>query len=243
MPFYFGLIKGSKTLRNKVTAATLPVKTDEENLAAPFAFSTKDLAISFPNGETLKFPDITVNFGEKILLSGDSGAGKSTLFKLLLGILLPSSGKIAFKDQEGKVIKPDLAKIGYIAQDPVLFPSTIKNNITMFDSKLNQLAEPAAVAVGLKPDLAQFAQGIETKLNLQKLNVSGGQRQKIILARTQIHDSKILLIDEGTSAIDQEGTRVILQELLKMPSTVIFIAHNFDEKLQSLFDREIHLSK
>ena len=75
------------------------------------------------------------------------------------------------------------------------------------------------------------------------LNVSGGQRQKIILARTQIHDSKILLIDEGTSAIDQEGTRAILQELLKMPSTVIFIAHNFDEKLQSLFNREIHLSK
>ena len=75
------------------------------------------------------------------------------------------------------------------------------------------------------------------------LNVSGGQRQKIILARTQIHDSKILLIDEGTSAIDQEGTRAILQELLKLPSTVIFIAHNFDKNLQLLFDREIHLSK
>lgn len=141
------------------------------------------------------------------------------------------------------MIKPDLAKIGYIAQDPVLFPSTIKNNITMFDPQLNQLAEPAAVTVGLKPDLAQFAQGIETKVNLQKLNVSGGQRQKIILARSQIHDSKILLIDEGTSAIDKAGTRAILQELLKMPSAVIFIAHNFDEKLQLLFDREIHLSK
>ena len=243
LPFYFGLIKGSRTLRNEVTAATLPVKTDEQNLATPYAFSTNNLAISFPNGETLNFPDITVNCGEKILLSGDSGTGKSTLFKLILGILSPSSGKIAFKNQEGKVIKPDLAKIGYIAQDPILFPSTIKNNITMFDPQLNQLAEPAAVTVGLKPDLAQFAQGIETKVNLQKLNVSGGQRQKIILARAQIHDSKILLIDEGTSAIDQEGTRAILQELLKMPSTVIFIAHNFDEKLQSLFDREIHLSK
>ena len=189
-------------MRDKVTAATLPVKTDKQNLATPYAFSTKDLAISFPNGETLKFPDITVNYGEKVSLSGDSGTGKSTLLKLLLGILLPSSGKIAFKDQEGKVIKLDLAKIGYIAQDSVLFPSTIKNNITMFNPKLNQLAEPAAVAVGLKPDLTQFAQGIETKVSLQKLNVSGGQRQKIILARTQIHDSKILLIDEDTSAID-----------------------------------------
>ena len=243
LPFYFGLIKGSRTLRNEVTAATLPVKTDEQNLATPYAFSTNNLAISFPNGETLNFPDITVNCGEKILLSGDSGTGKSTLFKLILGILSPSSGKIAFKNQEGKVIKPDLAKIGYIAQDPILFPSTIKNNITMFNPKLNQLAESAAVAVGLKPDLTQFVQGIETKVNLQKLNVSGGQRQKIILARTQIHDSKILLIDEGTSAIDKAGTRAILQELLKMPSTVIFIAHNFDEKLQSLFNREIHLSK
>ena len=69
-----------------------------------------------------------------------------------------------------------MAKIGYIAQDPVLFPSTIKNNITMFNPKLNQLAEPAAVVVGLKPNLTQFAQGIETKVSLQKLNVSGGQK-------------------------------------------------------------------
>ena len=243
LPFYFGLIKGTKTLRNKITASTLPVNTEDQNLITPFAFSTKDLVVNFPNGETLKFPDITVNYGEKILLSGDSGSGKSTLFKLLLGILQPSLGKIEFKDQEGKVINPNLAKIGYIAQDPILFPSTIKDNITMFDSKLNQLAEPAAVAVGLKPDLAQFAQGIETKINMQKLNVSGGQRQKIILARSQIHDSKILLIDEGTSAIDKAATRAILEKLLQMPSTIIFIAHNFDEKLQQLFDREIHLSK
>ena len=113
----------------------------------------------------------------------------------------------------------------------------------MFDSKLDLLAEPAALVVGLGADIAKFSNGLNTEINLQKLNVSGGQRQKIILARTQIHDSKILLIDEGTSAIDKVGTRAILQELLKMPSTVIFIAHNFDEKLQSLFDREIHLRK
>ena len=243
LPFYFGLIKGSKTLRNKVTAATVPVKTDEQNLATPYAFSTNNLAISFPNGETLNFPDITVNCGEKILLTGDSRTGKSTLFKLILGILSPSSGEIAFKNQEGKVIKPDLAKIGYIAQDPVLFHSTIKNNITMFNPKLDLLAEPAALAVGLGADIAKFSHGLNTEINLQKLNVSGGQRQKIILARSQIHDSKILLIDEGTSAIDQAGTRAILQELLKMPGTVIFIAHNFDKNLQLLFDREIHLSK
>lgn len=65
----------------------------------------------------------------------------------------------------------------------------------------------------------------------------------VIVVRTQIHDSKILLIDEGTSAIDQERTRTILQELLKLLSTAIFIAHNFDEKLQNLFDREFHLRK
>ena len=113
----------------------------------------------------------------------------------------------------------------------------------MFNPKLDLLAEPAALAVWLGPDIAKFSNGLNTEINLQKLNVSGGQRQKIILASTQIHDSKILLIDEGTSAIDQEGTRAILQELLKFPRSVIFIVHNFDEKLQLLFDREIHLSK
>ena len=198
--------------------------------------------MKFQNGEALKFPDIEVKYGEKILLTGDSGAGKSTLFKLILNFLAPSSGQLEFMNQAGEIIEPDLTKIGYIAQDPILFLSTVKSNITMFNDQLNGLAEIVGQNMGLT-DTSAFAQGLNTEINLQKLNISGGQRQKIILARAQVHDSNILLIDEGTSAIDQTATLEILQQLLQKPNTVIFIAHNFNERMNSMFDREIHLSK
>ena len=244
LPFYLGLIKGTRSLRDKITAETLPVRehSETEIHESPYAFRTKDLAVKFQNGEALKFPDIEVKYGEKILLTGDSGAGKSTLFKLILNFLAPSSGQLEFMNQAGEIIEPDLTKIGYIAQDPILFPSTIKSNITMFNDQLDGLAEIVGQNIGLT-DTSSFAQGLNTEINLQKLNISGGQRQKIILARAQVHDSNILLIDEGTSAIDQTATLEILQQLLQKPNTVIFIAHNFNEHMNSMFDREIHLSK
>lgn len=243
LPYYFGLIKGTTSLREQITAATSSIEVDNSTQNAPYSLCTNNLEVNFENGEALKFPDIKINYGEKILLTGDSGTGKSTLLKLLLGIIQPSSGKIKFMDKQGRVVTPDLSKIGYIAQDPVLFPSTIKNNITMFDDKLDGLVKNAVEDVGLAPDIAKFDAGLDTKINLHKLNVSGGQRQKIILARSKIHDSNILLIDEGTSAIDKTATVAILKKLVELPSTIIFIAHNFDERITGLFDREIQLSK
>ena len=80
------------------------------------------------------------------------------------------------------------------------------------------------------------------KINLDKGNLSGGQRQKLVLARALIHQSPWLLIDEGTSAIDSAGTKQVLQNLLNTPSTVIMIAHNYSTELVSMFDRQIKLT-
>ena len=76
---------------------------------------------------------------------------------------------------------------------------------------------------------------------MDKLNISGGQRQKIVLARAKIHESNIILIDEGTSAIDQKTTLDILKNLVRSESTVFFIAHNFTEEMRRLFDKKIEL--
>ncbi|WP_297820537.1 ATP-binding cassette domain-containing protein, partial [uncultured Lactobacillus sp.] len=135
------------------------------------------------------------------------------------------------------------SRIGYIPQDPKLFPGTIKQNITMFDKCLDDQVNEALKSVNLDNDIKKFKNGVETELNLNKLNISGGQRQKIVMARAQVHDSKIILIDEGTSAIDQNATLSILKKLLKSEATIIFIAHNFNENMRNLFDREIRLSK
>ena len=237
-------MKGIKKLVTEIDKSAEPVRPSSKNSSiAPAIIKTKSLGLKFSNGESLTYPDLQIKEGEKILLTGDSGAGKSTLFKLILGELKPSSGKIIFEDKNGNQIVPDLRKIGYLPQDPVVFPASILDNITMFNDKLDNKVAEAVKEVNLSADLKKFDEGIDKKLNLDKLNISGGQRQKIVLARAKVHDSDIILIDEGTSAIDQKATMDILNNLLKSKATIVFIAHNFNKKMHDLFDREIHLVK
>lgn len=241
---YGGRIRATKKLREKVLLERKKVNHHEcKQMEEAAAFVTKNLKIGFANGEGVSFPNITVKAGEKVLLTGDSGVGKSTLFKLILGEEKPSHGEILYFNDKGKKIKPNLKKIGYLPQDPVLFPATIAENITMFDEKLNQLVKQTVGQVQLAPDINQFEAKAATLIDLNKLNVSGGQRQKIVLARNLVHRSKLLLIDEGTSAIDHSATMKILQNLVKLDTTVVFIAHNFDPKMKNLFDKEIDLKR
>ena len=240
----YGQIKGSKTLNQEIAQTAAPVKKEQaEEVATPASLSTHDLSLQFPNGESLIFPDINIKSGEKVLLTGDSGAGKSTLFKLILGEIKPTSGQIIFKDKDGAVVNPDMSKIGYIPQDPVLFPVSIADNMTMFVDKLKSALPSLVEKVQLAGDIAKFDEGLNQKIDLNKLNISGGQRQKIVLVRALVHQSEIILIDEGTSAIDQQATMQILHEVKSTPATVIFIAHSFNEQMKQLFDREIHLVK
>ena len=125
-----------------------------------------------------------------------------------------ATGKICFKNEAGQEIeRPDLSQIGYVPQDPVLFPGTIKENITMFNSKLNDRVMHFVKQVNLEKDLAKFPAGVDTELDQGKHALSGGQRQKVVLARAQIHDSQLIFIDEGTSAIDTHNGLEILQNL------------------------------
>ena len=239
-----GQMKGIKKLVKEIDESAAPVSHSRKTSSvAPATIKTESLGLKFPNGESLTYPDLQIKQGEKILLTGDSGAGKSTLFKLILGELKPSKGRVIFEDKNGKEITPDLRKIGYPPQDPVVFPASILDNITMFNDKLDNKVAEAVKEVNLSGDLKRFDKGIDKELNLDKLNISGGQRQKIVLARAKVHDSDIILIDEGTSAIDQKATMDILNNLLKSKATIVFIAHNFNEKMHDLFDREIHLVK
>lgn len=184
-----------------------------------------------------------IKFGEKILITGDSGSGKSTLLKLISGYLTPSKGEIIYRDENGKVIKPEANEFSYIPQDSILFPDQIIENITMFNEKFIKKAQSNIVKMNLQKDLKQFPQGENTIINLEKPNFSGGQRQKIVLTRALTYQQRFLLIDEGTSAIDQTSTRKIIKNILKTPATVIFIAHNFDDELKKLFQREIIIKK
>ncbi|AAS09069.1 ABC transporter ATPase component [Lactobacillus johnsonii NCC 533] len=146
-----------------------------------------------------------------------------------------------FEDKNGKEIKLNRDELGYVAQDNTLFPDTIENNMTMFNSKLDEKVKRVVKQVEFENDLKKIPAGLKHEINLDEGNLSGGQKQKIVLARAILAGSKWLFIDEGTSAIDSKATKKILENLLDQETTIVMIAHNFNDELENLFDRKISL--
>ncbi|MDF7683543.1 ABC transporter ATP-binding protein [Lactobacillus sp. ESL0679] len=201
----------------------------------------KNLVVEYQHGEKIAYPDFTINAGDKVLLTGDSGSGKSTLLKVLLGELIPQQGQVIYQTDNGQVISPQNAMVGYIAQDSSLFSTSITDNITMFANNLVEKVPKVTEKMQLSADLGNFPAGLKTQVNLDQDNLSGGQKQKIVLARAAIREPQMLLLDEATSAIDSNATAKIVHELLQTKQTLLLIAHNFSPKLMQQFDYQINL--
>lgn len=238
-----GAMIGVTNLNRQIEDLIIPFIKQEEpsvGLEEVDEIITADLQMAFPNGESLQLPDIKVKPGQKILLTGESGVGKSTLLKILAGELMPSSGHVIYRGRHGNLAHPDLSTIGYLPQNTVLFPASIVDNITMFDDNLAPMVPEWVKDMQLQQDIDEQKLNLQTKLDLNKTNISGGQRQKIVLARVLIHQSRIILIDEGTSAIDEQATIKILRKIMATDASVVFIAHNLNPEMKQLFDYELH---
>lgn len=234
-------IKSTQKLRNQI-AKSAKIVADKPKSIPVSGIQSHNLRIKYPHGETIVYPDFEIRKGEKVLLTGDSGTGKSTLFKVLLGQIEPTCGEVLYTNDKGQVVKPSEAHVGYIAQDASLFPDTIANNIMMFNQQLKSKLGDIIQKVQLAPDLAKLPAHADTLIDLDQNNLSGGQKQKVFLARAEIHDAEFLLLDEATSAIDREGVKQIINELLKTEATILLIAHNFNPDLKAKFDKQIHLT-
>lgn len=239
-------IKGTSIIRDQLEQQLVNRKQEElKEKQSIKTIKVTDLKVHYQNGETISFPDFKINKGEKILLTGDSGVGKSTLFRTFLGLEKNIEGKVEFINSNDKVVEPDLNTIGYIQQEPILFPGTIKDNITMFNDEvgLSDLINKRVKQMCFESDVINFSEGLNTPIKVGNYTLlSGGQRQKIILIRNSIFDRSIFLIDEATSAIDEKSRVKIIKEFLKTDATVIWIEHNLNKQIIDLFDRQINLS-
>lgn len=236
-------MQSTKNINQQLNELQREIPSTYSNETNFSAIKTRSLKYKYPNNREISYPDMTIKKGEKILLQGRSGSGKSTLFKLLLAELKPTTGQIYFCDKKGNNVKVDRSQISYLAQDNFLFPVSIKENITMFNNKLNKAVERYVKSVQLESDLAGFPAGLETIVDVDKDNLSGGQRQKIVLARNEIQNKPIILADESTSAIDENATNKIISNLLNSNQTIIVIAHNLNKDTKKLFDRVINIDK
>ena len=171
--------------------------------------------------------NIRVMKNELTLLEGPSGTGKSTLSKILTGLLPLDSGSIFWcgKAASMSVLRNNVA---YVPQEPYLFKGTILDNLKVGnpEATMEEIVEAAKKACAHDFIVSQ-PQGYNTIIGERGLTLSGGQRQRIAIARALLKEAAILLIDEGTSAIDSETERALLDNLTREVEkrTIVFVAH------------------
>ena len=166
--------------------------------------------------------------GGKYALTGPSGCGKSTLLKILLGWLPGYQGKVLYDERDVRDYTPEQLqqKMSYIEQNVFLFNTTIRENITLGEHFTDEQMEKALRDSALAGDLANMPKGLDTPVGEEGNALSGGQKQRVAIARALIHNRSILLVDEGTSALDQKNADIVEKSLLSNPDlTLILISH------------------
>ncbi len=188
-----------------------------------------------PTREILKDVSFTLKPGEKLALVGHSGSGKSTIGRLLFRFYDVTSGAVLIDGQDIRdVTQTSLhAQIGVVPQDTVLFNDTIRYNIAY--GKANATEEDivaAAKAARIHDFVIRLPEGYETKVGERGLKLSGGEKQRVGIARTLLKNPPILILDEATSALDTQTERSIQESLAEMGQgrSVITIAHRLSTK-------------
>lgn len=173
-----------------------------------------------------------VNVGETIAFVGPSGSGKSTLLKLLLGLYKPVQGEIYFNEVSSTKIRYNQLRrqIGFVSQDTQLFAGTIKDNLLFVKADASDKAIISALKKASAHQLLErSSNGIYTVLGESGMKLSGGEKQRVSIARALLRDPRLLLFDEATSALDsltEEEINNTIKEVSKnLEQITILIAH------------------
>ncbi|ANU07195.1 Putative multidrug export ATP-binding/permease protein [Paraurantiacibacter namhicola] len=193
-----------------------------------------------PEREILHGLSFEVPAGASVAIVGPSGAGKSTIGRLLFRFYDPSSGRILVDGQDiAQVTQESLrSRIGIVPQDSVLFNDTLRYNIAYGREGADE-AEVMAAAEGaaIGPFIRSLPDGLETQVGERGLKLSGGEKQRVAIARTLLKDPPILLLDEATSALDSRTEQEILATLDRVSEnrTTLAIAH----RLSTIADADL----
>jgi ATP-binding cassette, subfamily B, bacterial PglK len=174
---------------------------------------------------------LNINEGDIVGITGPTGSGKSTLFHLMLGLLIPNSGNIFYKK---KSIYNDLSswrrELAYVSQNIYLLDSTIKRNIAFnfFNEKIDEKKLDKSIKIAeLQETIMSLPYGLESKVGSDGLRLSGGEKQRIAIARAIYMDPNIIFMDESTSALDSDTESKIMKNLKEYfnKKTIVLIAH------------------
>lgn len=194
----------------------------------------QDVGFRYADKPILTHMNLTFRKGEKYALVGPSGCGKTTILKLLMRYLDEYTGQILIDGEnlQNYTLSSLYRQLSYIDQEVYLFDTTIRQNITLGEPFSEEQLAAVLRDSALEDDLRKMPEGLDTPVGENGNRLSGGQKQRIAIARALLHGQTILLMDEGTSALDRKNAFTVEEKLLSNPNvTVILVSHNLDERL------------
>lgn len=190
----------------------------------------KDMSYKYGYGkDVLSDISLTLTPGSKVSFVGVSGSGKTTLAKLLVNFFRPSKGEISLDGVNLEDIDKEVLRryINYLPQQPYVFNGTILDNL-LLGAKEGTTQEDVFRAVEIaeiRADIESLPLNYQTELTSDGAGISGGQRQRIALARALLSDAPVMILDEATSSLDVLTEKKIIDNLMALDKTLIFIAH------------------
>ena len=205
----------------------------------------KTVSFSYNNSSLLSEIEMSIKKNDLIAIIGESGSGKTTLINLLLGLLEPNNGEILINQKkQNKMILQFQKKVAYLPQEIFLINDSIEKNITLSEDqslidyqKLTHSAKQAKIY----DFIDKLPNKFETNIGEKGINISGGQRQRLAIARAFYFNRDILIFDEPTSSLDNETEKEIIEYLkqLRGNKTIIIISHSTE--LLTFCDKILHI--
>ena len=190
--------------------------------------SIENLSFAYGDKRVLDNINLTVERGENVGIAGASGGGKSSLIKVIAGLYEIYGGCIAIDGEQSPSRRRKLTAV--VLQNAVLFPSSIRENITCGHTMPDTVIERACEAAQLMDWISSLPGGLDTYIGERGGRVSGGQAQRIAIARAIAKDAPAILLDEPTSALDIETGAALMAAIaaLAKGKTVLHVSHQTD---------------
>ena len=233
------LAQGTEAIRSigeVMEAPQLEIHEGKPEAPTPLRGEIKfeNVSYTYSHGREVALSDISLTIapGETVAFVGESGAGKSTLVNLAIGFRQPATGRVLLDSHDLRDIdlRTYRQQIGVVPQSTILFAGTLRDNLTY---GLAGIGDDALWTILKQANLEAFArelpQGLNTPLGESGTRMSGGQRQRLAIARALLRNPRLILLDEATSALDTESERLVQEALVRLTTgrTTLIVAHRF----------------
>ena len=225
----------------KVLEQELPSEPDKQVVKSRFCIELKNVSKSYQQKQVFKALSMQIKAGEKVALMGESGVGKTTLFNLLLGFEQVTDGLVLIN---GEPVSREHAEknIAWAGQQPSIFYATIKDNISLLNPEISQQQiDAAATAAGVAEYSKYLDKGLLTLVGEKGYGLSGGQVQRIGLARAFVKNAAIVLLDEPTAHLDQLTKTKLLDDIESIFKDKTLVIATHDPDVMARMDRVIYL--